>query len=206
MRDRAAGGAAHRRPRPPATRARPAPVTGRGAAQRGETEMATVLGSTSGRSRASARLAAAGVAALLAGVAPARADTTERASVGPGGRQADDGNNGPLSISADGRFVAFVSVATNLVPGDTNGWADVFVRDRETGRTERASVGPGGRQGDWHSGGGPALSARGRLVAFSSLATNLVPGDTNRFEDVFVRDRQTGRTTRVSTSSSGEEA
>ena len=90
------------------------------------------------------------------------------------------------AISADGRFVAFSSDATNLVPGDTNGTADVFVRDRQTGTTRRVSVGPGGAQGNGDSVD-PALSADGRFVAFESDATNLVPGDTNGVDDVFVR-------------------
>ena len=82
------------------------------------------------------------------------------------------------AISADGRFVAFISDATNLVPGDTNGRYDVFVRDRQTGTTRRVSVGPGGVQGNGDSFD-PAISADGRFVAFDSYATNLVPGDTN---------------------------
>ena len=106
------------------------------------------------------------------------------------------------AISADGRFVAFRSDATNLVPGDTNGATDVFVRDRQTGTTRRVSVGPGGAQGN---GGSfmPAISADGRFVAFESSATNLVPGDTNDMEDMFVHDRQTGTTRRVSVGPGG---
>ena len=106
------------------------------------------------------------------------------------------------AISADGRFVAFSSDATNLVPGDTNGTADVFVRDRQTGTTRRVSVGSGGAQGNGLSVD-PAISADGRFVAFASDATNLVPGDTNGADDVFVRDRQTGTTRRVSVGSGG---
>jgi Tol biopolymer transport system component len=97
------------------------------------------------------------------------------------------------SISADGRFVAFGSVATDVVPGDTNGFADVFVRDRELGVTERVSLSTSGAQGDDECEVGPynnvSISADGRRVAFVSLATNLVPGDTNGWADVFVRDR-----------------
>lgn len=121
---------------------------------------------------------------------------TSRASVGSGGVQAD-GASGPVELSADGRFVAFASSATNLVTGDTNGEGDVFVRDRRLGTTTRVSVGPSGAEGDGASGA-PAISADGRYVAFASDAANLVPGDTNRMEDVFVHDRSTGRTTRVS--------
>src|SRR4051794_15198724 len=94
-------------------------------------------------------LATAGL--LLAATAPARAGTTERVSISSTGEQGTRGSYFP-ALSADGRFVAFGSLATNLVPGDTNGERDVFVRDRETGRTERVSVGTGGRQGDRDSG------------------------------------------------------
>ena len=121
---------------------------------------------------------------------------TERVSVGPGGVQ---GNleSGAVTISASGRFVAFISWASNLVPGDANGLPDVFVHDSQTGVTERVSLGPGGVEGNAESRT-PALSADGRFVAFASDATNLVAGDTNLDSDVFVRDRQTGVTRRVS--------
>ncbi len=117
------------------------------------------------------------------------------------------GNAGSFipSISGDGRYVAFYSWATNLVPGDTNGSVDVFVHDRLTGQTTRASVDSSGIQGDSFSVA-PALSADGRYVAFHSAADNLVPGDTNGVQDVFVHDQQTGQTTRVSVNSSGVEA
>src|SRR4051794_1659284 len=137
----------------------------------------------------------------VAVAAPAWAGSTERVSVGPGGRQADGDSFFP-SISADGRFVAFYSYATNLVPGDTNGQLDGFVRDRLKGTTERVSVGPGGRQGDGPSSL-PSISGDGRFVTFRSGATNLVSGDTNGRTDVFVRDRLKGTTERVSVSSSG---
>jgi Tol biopolymer transport system component len=128
---------------------------------------------------------------------------TERVSVSSSGAQAD-GNSGFAAISGDGRFVAFSSAATNLVPGDTNNHWDVFVRDRLTGNTERINLSTAGAQGDGDSlYPAPAISADGRFVAFSSAATNLVPGDTNGLRDVFVRDRQTGSTERVSVSSAG---
>src|SRR6266446_5737670 len=132
---------------------------------------------------------------------------TERVSVASGGAQAD-GSSGligfafPPALSADGRFIAFVSVATNLVAGDTNGATDVFVRDRQTGTTERVSVASGGTQAN-NASRYPALSADGRFVAFQSDATNLVVGDTNGMTDVFVHDRQTGTTERVSVASGG---
>ncbi len=114
------------------------------------------------------------------------------------------------SLSTDGRYVAFESSATNLVRGDTNKLADVFVRDRRTGRTERVSVTSKGKQaGADHTNNGsnaPSISGDGRYVAFHSADSNLVPGDTNRTFDVFVHDRKTGRTTRISVSSAGPQA
>src|SRR5215471_14959967 len=104
-----------------------------------------------------------------------------------------------LSMSADGRRIAFASISSNLVPGDTNGAYDVFVRDRLTGAVERCSVSTSGEQGDRLSGlYGVGISAYGRYVAFGSRATNLVAGDTNGVSDVFVRDLVLGTTERVS--------
>ncbi|MFF1867790.1 TolB family protein [Kitasatospora herbaricolor] len=123
---------------------------------------------------------------------PAR---TEQVDVGPGGARANAQAYGE-SLSADGRFAVFSSEADNLVPGDTNGFYDVFVRDLRNGRTERVSVGTGGVQGNAFSSSGVA-SADGRYIAFASDSDNLVPGDTNGAEDIFVRDRQTGRTERL---------
>src|SRR5262249_35604831 len=108
--------------------------------------------------------------------------------------------------SADGRYVAFDCDATNLVSGDTNGEGDIFVRDRQTGVTERVSVSSTGEQQQGnHIYGTPSISSDGRYVAFVSSATNLVPGDTNGKSDVFVRDRQMGTTERVSVSSTGDQ-
>ena len=133
---------------------------------------------------------------------------TIRVSVSSSGAQArcSDpwGCSGPASMSADGRFVAFVSSAGNLLPGDTNHVSDVFVHDCVTGRTTRVSVGRGGRQGNGASASA-AISADGRFVAFTSAASNLVGHDTNVTSDVFVHDRSTGRTRRVSVSSAGVE-
>jgi Tol biopolymer transport system component len=113
-------------------------------------------------------------------------------------------------LSLDGRFVAFESSATNLVRGDTNKLADVFVHDRRTGRTERVSVTSNGKQAgaDRTNNGSnaPSISGDGRYVAFHSADSNLVPGDTNRTFDIFVHDRKTGRTTRISVSSAGRQA
>jgi len=129
---------------------------------------------------------------------------TERVSVASNGAQANDLSSF-LALSADGRVVAFESSATNLVPSDTNGTADVFVHDRQTGVTERVSVASDGTEGN-NVSRSPVLSADGRIVAFESLATNLVPGDTNGAYDVFVHDRQTGVTERVSVASDGSQS
>lgn len=122
--------------------------------------------------------------------------STELVSVDSYGGQAYDWSANP-SISADGRFVAFDTEAYNLVPGDTNGDADVFVHDRLTGLTKRVSVDSLGLQGDEDSCV-PSLSADGRFVAFHSPASNLVPEDTNGAFDVFIHDCETGVTERVS--------
>lgn len=116
-----------------------------------------------------------------------------------------NGKNFSASFSMDGRFKAFASDDHNLVGGDTNGVSDVFVWDRETGVTERVSVSTAGAESDSPSYGA-AISGDGRYVAFTSCATNLIAGDTNGVSDVFVHDRQTGGTTRVSVSSAGGEA
>ena len=111
------------------------------------------------------------------------------------------------ALSADGRFVAFRSTATNLVPADTNGGDDIFVHDRQTGATSRVNVASDGTEAvsaSPHSAD-PAISADGRFVAFESAATNLVEGDRNSRLDVFVHDRATGATTRVSVSTAGLE-
>ncbi len=105
-------------------------------------------------------------------------------------------------LSGDGRFVAFHSAANTLVPGDTNNESDIFVSDRQTGVITRVSVDSAGAQSN-NDSYFPAISADGRFVTFYSTATNLVPGDTNNMEDVFVHDRQTGATTRVSVDSAG---
>jgi Tol biopolymer transport system component len=130
--------------------------------------------------------------------------STRLVSADSNGVQANNPSYGP-SISADGRFIAFWSEAYNLVPGDTNGDPDVFVHDRETGTTERVSVGTGGIQGNQGSAE-PSISGDGRYVVFGSVSTNLVPGDTNGEYDAFVHDRLNGTTERVNISSSGAEA
>jgi Tol biopolymer transport system component len=130
--------------------------------------------------------------------------TTRRVSVSSAEHQANGFSAAP-AISWDGRYVALTSFASNLVPGDTNGATDVFVRDRRLGTTRRVSVSSSGGQGNNHSGE-PAMSADGRFVAFESEASDLVPGDTNNRGDMFVRDLKLGTTRRVSLSSSDRQA
>lgn len=114
------------------------------------------------------------------------------------------GNNDSFSptISADGRYVAFVSVANNLVLNDTNDKGDVFVHDTQTKETTRISITSNGIQGNtWsHS---PAISADGRYVAFSSNPYNILADETNVARDILVHDRQTQEITRVSVDSQG---
>ena len=173
---------------------------------------------------------------------------TERVSVSSSGAQAKPGPNpnggsAAMDMSADGRYVLFRSDASNLVPGDANHKGDAFIHDRVTGKTRRIPppgvVGPAGalsangryavldatstaggnvfrydlRRGrllrltasanSWSDGG--SVSADGRYVAFTSNASNLVRGDTNKLPDVFMRDVRTGRTTRVSVTSAGKQ-
>jgi Tol biopolymer transport system component len=138
----------------------------------------------------------------------AQAATTERVSVDSAEGQADlfAGPPGATlgsfhpSISSDGRFVAFESSATDLAAGDTNGVVDVFVRDRGAGTTIRVSLTNAGAQGNDFSAA-PEISGDGRFVAFESGATNLVAGDTNGLNDIFVRDLVAGTTERVSVDS-----
>jgi len=131
--------------------------------------------------------------------------TTERVSLSSSGEEGDDFSSSPM-ISADGRFVTFVSTSTNLVDLDANGVLDVFVHDRQTGETERVSVHSDGTEGDADSLGPAPVSADGRYVAFHSAATTLVDGDKNDVRDVFLRDRDLGTTQRVSVGASRTEA
>jgi TolB protein len=162
---------------------------------------------------------AAAVSLALAGLAlgPARGAlagqldaTTSLVSADPSGGEETGANAGsPPALSRDGRHVAFASPASGLVPGDTGGRTDVFVRDLDpaTGvwTTTRVSVGLGGAEADGDSTE-PSISADGRDVAFTSDATNLVKGDANGASDVFLWDRETGGILRVSVSSLGGDA
>jgi Domain of unknown function (DUF4347)/Cadherin-like/WD40-like Beta Propeller Repeat len=187
--------------------------------------------------------------------------STKRISVNSTGIEGNGASN-LASIAADGRYIAFASMATNLVTGDTNARKDIFVHDQVLGTTTRISVSSSGVQAasgvlyssgisdngryvvfesqttNWGSGASiyndiyvhdrqtsttsklvllgvgthdsyvnnSRISNDGRYVVFNSFATNLVSGDTNGILDVFVHDRQTGITTRVSTSTSGGQA
>ena len=111
----------------------------------------------------------------------------ELISIGIGGVHPDSGSFNPV-ITADGRYVAFYSFAANLVPGDTNGQMDVFLRDRQQGVTERISVNSTGQQASGPSGENVAIGANGRFVAFDSWSTDLVPNDKNDSGDVYLRD------------------
>jgi Tol biopolymer transport system component len=141
---------------------------------------------------------------VLTAAATAFADPpgmTSRVTIGSAGEQTTSSSSG-ASVSATGRFVAFTSTDSSLIAGDTNSSRDIFVRDRKRGTTQRITVDSSGTQANSHSAW-PFLSATGRYVVFDSLATNLVPGDTNGLNDVFLHDRDTGTTERVSTSGSG---
>ncbi|MEG5228755.1 calcium-binding protein, partial [Microcoleus sp. B3-D3] len=134
-------------------------------------------------------------------------NTITRVSVDQAGNQANADSFRP-SISTDGRFVAFHSDATNLVPGDTNDNSDIFVRDTLTNTTTRVSVDQAGNQADnelYKGSAFPSISADGRFVAFYSASADFVPGDTNETYDIFVRDTLTNTTTRVSVDSAGNQ-
>jgi LPXTG-site transpeptidase (sortase) family protein len=133
------------------------------------------------------------------------AGSAMRISVSSSGVQANGDSLETPSISADGRYVAFESAASNLVAGDTNGSRDIFVRDITTNETTLVSVGLSGAQADGDSYW-PSISADGRYVAFYSFAGNLVTGDTFGTWDIFIRDRTSNTTTLVSVSTSGAEA
>jgi Tol biopolymer transport system component len=133
--------------------------------------------------------------------------TTTRVSLATGGGQGNDGSYNAM-ISADGAYVTFDSDATNLVSGDTNGLADVFVRDLQAGETARCSIATGGAEGAGGYWGSlyPSVSADGRYVGFESDDTNLVAGDINAKLDIFIHDAQTGETTRVSVDTQGQQS
>jgi hypothetical protein len=109
------------------------------------------------------------------------------------------------TISANGRYVVFGSMATNMVSNDTNNAYDIFVHDMQTGTTTRVSTATDGTQGNGNAWGG-SISGDGRYVVFQSAASNLVPNDKNFKDDIFLHDRTTGETRRISVNPiSGEE-
>ena len=132
------------------------------------------------------------------------AKTTERISVASDGTQANDLNLFN-AISDDGRYVAYESMASNLVANDTNGQRDIFVYDRNEKTTERINVASNGTQANNHASL-DSISDDGRYITFSSDATNLVPNDTNGQSDVFVYDRNKKTTERISVASDGTQA
>ncbi len=129
---------------------------------------------------------------------------TSRASLSSTSAQLSSDSFAP-SISGNGSRVAFTSSAAGVVPGDTNGLSDVFVRDLSASSTERVSLASDGTQANLGSFA-PAMSGDGMRVAFESMAWNLVPGDDNGVRDIFLRDMSSGSTVRVSVSSSGAQA
>ena len=130
---------------------------------------------------------------------------TTRVSVGSGGVEATGGQSTSGFISDDGRYVAFLSQATNLVAGDTNGVRDAFVYDRTNNVTTRVSTATAGTEGDQNAFE-VGISSDGRYIPFASSATNIVAGDTNGAADVFFHDRNTGITSRESLTAGGGEA
>ena len=142
-----------------------------------------------------ALLGGAGSVAVTAEQVGALSPLTERVSVSSSGAEGVGASIRP-SVSDDGRFVAFESKASSLVASDTNGVGDVFVRDRVAGTTERVSINSSSEQADGLSDRA-TISSNGRFVAFDSQATNLVPGGVHALY-VYVRDRETGETSRVS--------
>lgn len=127
--------------------------------------------------------------------------STVRVSLSSAGVEGNDHSQFPR-LSASGQFVVFESFATNLVGDDYNLTVDVFVRNMLSGETRQVSLNSSGVEGN-RASEAPVISANGRYVAFGSYAYNLVPGDTNEVRDIFLRDLQTGVTTRVSVSTSG---
>ncbi len=134
--------------------------------------------------------------------------TTTRVSVGPGGAQGDECSFA-AGISGLGRYLLVNTFASNLAPVGGPGHSNLLVKDRRTGRTTVATVGPGGEPSDAAIGDRVAsrvsggITADGRWVAFSTTATNMVAGDSNGQRDVFRRDRQAGRTALVSVNAGG---
>jgi hypothetical protein len=154
-----------------------------------------------------ALVVAAGVATLLLTPVPAHAagsGTITLIDVASDGTPGNGGAGGS-DVSDDGRYVAFASTSSNLVPEDVNGTTDIFVRDTLTGTTTLVSGGLDGQPANDWAEFAATISGNGRYVAFTSRASNLVPDDTNNERDVFVYDRQTGVTSRASVFAGGRQ-
>ena len=172
------------------------------------------------RSRTSAKWMSVCLIATVMSISPAAMAAAQiaRVSVAADGTQAN-GDSGPsIAMTPDGRYVAFSSAATNLVPGDTNASYDVFVKDRQTGAIARVSVATGGAERTGDSGvNGVDISDDGNLIVFTSRAA-LAADDTNTCTvvptmgngpscpDIYLHDRTTGQTTRISVTSGGGDA
>ena len=161
----------------------------------------TPVATADGASAPPPSAAADGGVPMADGSLPAR--TWERVNVSGAGLQSNAETYFGGGLSGDGRFLVFASRASNLVPDDTNGIEDFFRFDRERRTILRVNLASDGTQADKSWASAPSMSHDGRLVAFTSSATNLVPGDTNDTEDIFVRDVEGKTTTRVSTTSTG---
>jgi len=133
---------------------------------------------------------------------------TSRVSIRSDGTQAVGGNSSEPAISADGRYIAFASLAPNLIVGDLNAERDVFLRDTVLDTTIRISVDSAGIESSGGGSEGPTISADGRYVAYTSTSNTLlgVGGDGNSQADIFLYDRLNGQTTRVSVSDSEAES
>jgi hypothetical protein len=129
--------------------------------------------------------------------------TVQRIDVAPGGGF-PNGSGSEGAISSDGRYVAFSSIASNLVLNDTNNVRDVFIRDLQNSVTSRVSISTNGSEGNVQSGT-PTINDNGRFIVFTSQATNLVNNDFNNMPDKFLHDRQSGLTERISVDPSGND-
>lgn len=127
----------------------------------------------------------------------------QRVNITWDGRQSND-HGLQVRTSEDGRYAVFYTWASNMIPDDKNGWPDVFIRDLFTGDVKRVSVASDGSEGD-NGAASFDITPDARFISFASHASNMVDDDTNDRIDVFLHDRQTGVTERVSVSSSGDE-
>lgn len=127
----------------------------------------------------------------------------ERVSLGNSGSQANGASRHP-AISPDGRYIAFSSAANNLITGDTNGSSDIFLRDIQSASTSRISLSTEGNEGVGGEAIKPSLSRNGRFIAFETTYA-LVSDDTNNNADIYLHDRDTGETTRISVHTNGSE-